>query len=148
MPNYQNSGPLINGVNNYSVVVTDTACSSNPLVIPVSMDTPLIATALLRDTSIFENNNNSFALGGTLTGPNNGKFQVRYFSDINNGSKNPAMLNVYDERGVRVFSKYYGISSGYQQMDVDLGAHSSGIYRVDLLDLNGDRIKTGSVIVL
>lgn len=80
--------------------------------------------------------------------PNNGKFQVRYFSDINNGSKNPAMLNVYDERGVRVFSKYYGISSGYQQMDVDLGAHSSGIYRVDLLDLNGDRIKTGSVIVL
>ena len=80
--------------------------------------------------------------------PNNGKFQVRYFSDINNGSKNPAMLNVYDERGVRVFSKYYGISSGYQQMDVDLGAHSSGIYRVDLLDMNGDRIKTGSVIVL
>ena len=79
--------------------------------------------------------------------PNNGKFQVRYFSDINNGSKNPAMLNVYDERGTRVFSRYYGISSGFQQMDVDLGAHSSGIYRVDLLDLNGDRIKTGSVMV-
>ena len=79
--------------------------------------------------------------------PNNGKFQVRYFSDINNGTKNPAMLNVYDEKGTRVFSKFYGLSSGYQQMNVDLGGHASGIYRVELLDLNGDRIKTGSVMV-
>ncbi len=79
--------------------------------------------------------------------PNNGKFQVRYFSDINSGSKAPSQVNVYDEKGARVFSKYYGLSSGYQQMNVDLGAHASGIYRVELSDTNGDRIKTGSVMV-
>ena len=79
--------------------------------------------------------------------PNSGKFQVRYFSDINNGAKSPAMINVFDEKGAKVFTQYYGIGAGYQQMNVDLGTHGRGIYRVELTDLNGDRIKTGSVMV-
>ena len=123
----------IDGVGVYSVKATAQGCSSAD-----STTTP--QTITIGDSS-----------GVTklfiYPSPNNGKFQVRYFSDINNGSKNPAMLNVYDEKGTRVFSKNYGISSGYQQMNVDLGSHSSGIYRVELLDLNGDRIKTGSVFV-
>ncbi len=123
----------IDGVGVYSVKATAQGCSSAD-----STTTP--QTITIGDSS-----------GVTklfiYPSPNNGKFQVRYFSDINNGSKNPAMLNVYDEKGTRVFSKNYGISSGYQQMNVDLGSHSSGIYRVELLNLNGDRIKTGSVFV-
>ena len=123
----------IDGVGVYSVIATAQGCSSAD-----STTTP--QTITIGDSS-----------GVTklfiYPSPNNGKFQVRFFSDINNGSKNPAMLNVYDEKGTRVFSKNYGISSGYQQMNVDLGSHSSGIYRVELLDLNGDRIKTGSVFV-
>ena len=123
----------IDGVGIYSVIATAQGCSSAD-----STTTP--QTITIGDSS-----------GVTklfiYPSPNNGKFQVRYFSDINIGSKNPAMLNVYDEKGTRVFSKNYGISPGYQQMNVDLGSHSSGIYRVELLDLNGDRIKTGSVFV-
>ena len=79
--------------------------------------------------------------------PNSGQFQVRYFSDINNGSKSPAQVNVYDQKGARVFTRNYGLSSGYQPMNVDLGTHSRGIYRVELTDLNGERIKTGTVLV-
>ncbi len=81
--------------------------------------------------------------------PNNGQFQVRYFNDITNGGVVPGVINVYDSKGSRVFSKNFTIGGGYQPMNVDLGAsHGKGIYRVDLLTTAGERIKTGTVIVM
>ena len=80
--------------------------------------------------------------------PNNGRFQVRYFNDITNGGITPGVINVYDAKGARVFSRNYKIGGGYQSMNVDLGtSHGKGIYRVDLLTNTGERIKTGSVFV-
>ena len=80
--------------------------------------------------------------------PNNGRFQVRYFNDVANGGLNPGVINVYDAKGSRVFSRNYNIGGGFQAMNVDLGAsHGSGIYRVDLLTSTGERIKTGTVII-
>lgn len=78
--------------------------------------------------------------------PNTGKFQVRYFNDVNTFS--PSGINVYDEKGARVFTRTYVAGPrGYTQFNVDLGAHGRGIYRVELVNTNGDRIKTGSVMV-
>ncbi len=80
--------------------------------------------------------------------PNNGRFQVRYFNDVTNGGMIPAVLNVYDSKGTRVFSRNYTVGGGYQAMNIDLGAsHGSGVYRVDLLTTTGERIKTGSVFI-
>ena len=79
--------------------------------------------------------------------PNSGRFQVRYYNDINNGGTAPAVVNVYDEKGARVFTSRYVLGAGYNAMNVDLGTHGKGLYRVELLDLNENRIKTGSVMV-
>lgn len=79
--------------------------------------------------------------------PTNGTFSVSFYSDA---STSPLVreLNVYDSKGARVFSKKFSILVQYQRMDVDLSAHPAGVYRVELLDRTGKRIKTGSVIKL
>jgi subtilisin-like proprotein convertase family protein len=80
--------------------------------------------------------------------PNSGQFQVRYFTNLSDGSRVPGAINIYDEKGSRVFSSLYNVGRGYQPMRVDLGAtHGKGIYRVDVIDTRGERLKTGSVMV-
>jgi hypothetical protein len=80
--------------------------------------------------------------------PNSGQFQVRYFTNLSDGSRVPGAINIYDEKGSRVFSSLYSVGGGYQPMRVDLGAtHGKGIYRVDVIDTRGERLKTGSVMV-
>jgi subtilisin-like proprotein convertase family protein len=80
--------------------------------------------------------------------PNRGQFQVRYFTNLSDGSKVPGAINIYDEKGTRVFSSLYSVGGGYQPMRVDLGAiHGKGVYRVDVIDTRGERLKTGSVMV-
>lgn len=80
--------------------------------------------------------------------PNRGQFQIRFFNDVTNNGLVPGVVNIFDQKGSRVFSKAYAVGGGYQPMNVDLGPnHGRGIYRVDLLTSSGERIKTGSVIV-
>lgn len=79
--------------------------------------------------------------------PNTGQFQVRYYN-LKGNSINPRILNIYDSKGARVYSKTYSLTEPYSKMAVDMSHYSSGIYRVELSDRNGKRIKTGSVIIL
>ncbi|MFC4263562.1 choice-of-anchor J domain-containing protein [Ferruginibacter yonginensis] len=80
--------------------------------------------------------------------PNNGSFQVRYYNANASATINEAtQLNVYDSKGSRVFTQRYTIVGPYTQMRVNLGVHNAGIYRVELTNNRGERIKTGSVIV-
>jgi subtilisin-like proprotein convertase family protein len=78
--------------------------------------------------------------------PNTGQFQVRYFSELGS-TQYPRTLSVYDSKGARVFTKSYSINSPYTRMDVDLKNHAKGVYNVELTDYNGDRIKTGRVVI-
>jgi subtilisin-like proprotein convertase family protein len=75
--------------------------------------------------------------------PNSGQFQVRYY----NVGRAATVVNVYDNKGALVFSKAFGATETYSSMRVDLGIHGRGIYRVDVVDARGERIKTGSVMV-
>ena len=79
--------------------------------------------------------------------PNTGQFQVRYFSGSGNNPL-PRVLNVYDNKGIRVFTKTYTINVPYTRLEVDLSNHGKGIYNVELSDANGRRLKTGRVIIL
>ena len=80
--------------------------------------------------------------------PTSGPFQVRYFG-LNPLAEVPGLINIYDSRGVRVLSKSYSvIRNAYTRLDVDLTNYSRGLYRVELIDSKGNRIKTGSVLVL
>ncbi|MFT3981796.1 MAG: GEVED domain-containing protein [Ferruginibacter sp.] len=78
--------------------------------------------------------------------PNSGQFQVRYYSQAGNTAL-PRVLNVYDSKGARVYSKQYSITVPYTRMDVDMSNFSAGIYLVELIDRTGARIKTGRVLI-
>ena len=78
--------------------------------------------------------------------PTTGQFQVRYQSL--EGNLFPRTLTIYDSKGSRVYSKTFSVTTPYGRMDVDMKNHGRGIYRVELGDRNGNRIKAGSVLVL
>ncbi|MFN0081984.1 MAG: choice-of-anchor J domain-containing protein [Ferruginibacter sp.] len=125
----------IDALGTYTVRVTDAnGCISNA----ASTSAPIIIGDSANFTRLF-----------IYPSPNSGQFQVRYFNDVTNNGLVPSVVNVYDSKGARVFSKRYAIGGGYQPLNVDLGAsHGRGIYRIDLLTSTGERIKTGTVIVM
>jgi subtilisin-like proprotein convertase family protein len=123
----------IDGLGTYTVNVSDANGCTNTSTIPSSISITDSAT-----------NNILFI----YPSPNSGKFQVRYyFADNFTNNTSSAFVNVYDEKGVRVFTRQFTPGKGYGQMNVDLGAHGTGVYRVDLLNANGERLKTGSALV-
>lgn len=119
------------GLGSYTVIATDANGCKNTATTPAQVTISDSATSNI----LF-----------IYPSPNTGKFQVRYYFGPNDETSN-TFVNVYDERGARVFTKPFAPGLGYGLMDVDLGAHGRGIYRVDLLDGKGNRLKTGSVMV-
>ena len=122
----------IDGVGSYSVVATGQGCSSTAAT---TTGSPIVIGDSTCVDRLF-----------IYPSPNSGKFQVRYFFNTSSSTQLPTMVNVYDQKGARVFTRRY-VGAAYQAMNVDLGAHGKGIYRVELTADNGDRIKTGSVMV-
>ncbi len=75
--------------------------------------------------------------------PSNGAFNVRYYSNTT-GARS---LNVYDNKGARIYTKLYTITGPYTNLPVDIPNLSRGIYTVELADRNGKRIKTGRILI-
>jgi subtilisin-like proprotein convertase family protein len=123
----------VDGVGTYTIKVTDINGCSN---IALASTPASLTVGAAETTQLF-----------IYPSPNSGKFQVRYFNDLSNGQNGPAIINVYDSKASRVFTRRYILGPGYQAMQVDLASHGKGIYRVDLLNTNGERIKTGNVMV-
>jgi subtilisin-like proprotein convertase family protein len=100
------------------------------------------------------NTSNTVSITDSVTGkvfiypnPNNGQFQVRYYSKINNSGL-PRGVNVYDARGKRVSTLTYSIAAPYARMDVDLRNHGTGVYWIEVVDANGNRLAMGRAEVL
>jgi subtilisin-like proprotein convertase family protein len=77
--------------------------------------------------------------------PNSGQFQVRYYSVANNVL--PRGIVVYDAKGDRVLSQNYTIGRPYDRMDVDLRAKGKGLYWVEIVDRNGNRLTMCRVVI-
>jgi len=77
--------------------------------------------------------------------PNSGQFQVRYYSVANNVL--PRGIVVYDSKGDRVLSQNYTIGRPYDRMDVDLRAKGKGLYWVEIVDRNGNRLTMCRVVI-
>lgn len=75
--------------------------------------------------------------------PNNGQFHVRYYSSATQPISRT--LNIYDSKGARILSKAYSISAPYTDMPVNISHLSGGLYHVELLNGNGERIASGKV---
>jgi len=78
--------------------------------------------------------------------PNGGVFQVRYYASLN--TRAPHGLNIYDSKGSRISANQYPNNAPYQRMDVDLRKHGKGIYWVEVIDVNGERLAVGRAVVL
>ena len=70
--------------------------------------------------------------------PNSGQFQVRYYSVANNVL--PRGIVVYDAKGDRVMTQNYTVGRPYDRMDVDMRRFGKGLYWVEIVDRNGNRI--------
>jgi hypothetical protein len=77
--------------------------------------------------------------------PSSGTFQVRYYSVANNVL--PRGIVIYDAKGDRVLSQNYTIGRPYDRMDVDMRAYGKGLYWVEIVDRNGNRMSMCRVAI-
>ena len=77
--------------------------------------------------------------------PTDGKFQVRYYSVP--GNSLPRGIVVYNTDGVRILTQDFTVSAPYQRMDVDMRANGKGLYWVEIVDRNGNRLSMCRVVV-
>ncbi len=80
--------------------------------------------------------------------PNNGLFTVSYHvpgASVTNSTKQ--MITIYDSYGRRVLNKEYPVTQPYQLHQIDLRRNGGGVYYVVLREANGNKIKTGEVVV-
>ncbi len=80
--------------------------------------------------------------------PNDGRFTVSYYT-AGASSTNPSKQNItiYDSYGRRVWNKEYSVSQGYQLHQIDMRRNGTGVYYIVLREANGNKIKTGEVVV-
>ncbi len=58
------------------------------------------------------------------------------------------MLNIYDSKGTRVFTKAYVVNGTYGRMDVDMSTFQPGTYFVYVMDKAGNKLGGGKVVKL
>jgi hypothetical protein len=126
--------------------------SSSNLPLNVSLDQLGSYTMMVTNNSVPPCSNTSAALviADSVTtklyvypNPTDGDFQIRYYTTVAGAHT----VSVYDSRGAMVYRKVYSLSNPYQQMDVDVKKHGSGVYQVVLHDKNGIKLAAKQVVV-
>ena len=80
--------------------------------------------------------------------PNDGRFTISYYSPgASTSNKTTQNITIYAADGRIVLNKVYEVSQPYQLHKMDLRAVGSGVYYVVLSEANGNKIKTGEVVV-
>ena len=125
----------------------------NTASLKVDVDGLGVYTLRVTDVNGCTNTSNSAIVKDSASGkcfiypnPNSGQFQVRYYSVAGNISI-PRGIVVYDAKGERVLVKDYIIGRPYDRMDVDLRANGKGLYWVEIVDRNGNRLSMCRVVI-
>lgn len=107
----------------------------------------------VQDVNGCVNTSNSITISDSLSGrvfiypnPNGGQFQVRYNPAHN--STSPFGLRIYDAGGKLVWNKQYTLGVPYAPMYVDLRTLGSGVYTVEVVDIDGNRLAVGRADVV
>ena len=78
--------------------------------------------------------------------PNSGLFQVRYNPTQNNAL--PRGIHVYNSRGQKISTQLYPLGLPYARMNVNLSNMGSGVYWIEVFDVNENRLAMGRAEVL
>ena len=80
--------------------------------------------------------------------PSDGLFTVSYYTEgASLTNKTKQSIVVYDSYGRSISNKEYTVSQAYQLHKIDLRRNSSGVYYIVLREANGNKIKTGEVLI-
>ena len=80
--------------------------------------------------------------------PNNGRFTVSYYSPGSSSTnKTTQKLTIIGSDGRKVYENSFTVSQPYQLHQIDLRRNTGGVYYVILVDANGNKIKTGEVVI-
>lgn len=80
--------------------------------------------------------------------PNDGRFTVSYYSaGASSTNKTKQTITIYDSYGRRVFNKEFDVMQPYQLHQIDMRRNATGVYYIVLREANGNKIKTGEVVV-
>jgi hypothetical protein len=118
----------VNSLGSYRVVVSSGAGSCQSL----SQD---ITAKPSTDLFIFPN-------------PNDGLFTVTYYT-AGASTTNPSKqsITIYNALGQLVHNKEYDVRQAYQLHKIDMRPNGSGVYFIVLREANGNKIKTGEVVI-
>jgi hypothetical protein len=75
--------------------------------------------------------------------PNRGNFQVRYF----NNASETVTINVYDEKGSKVYQSAFATTNAYSQMNVSISKMPAGKYLVEAVNSAGTRVGARWIVV-
>jgi hypothetical protein len=80
--------------------------------------------------------------------PNNGQFTISYYSP-GSSITNPTVqyITIYDSHGRRVLNDKYSVTQPYQLHKMDMRRFGAGVYYVVLREANGNKIRTGEVMI-
>ena len=116
----------VDGIGSYKVVVTSLdgcVSTSNTLQIVGGNTTEL---------SVYPN-------------PSTGRFELRYFSDVNN--LRPRSVAIYDSKGATVYKGQFVIYGAYTSMQIDLSTRGAGNYFIQLFDNVGNKISSKQIVI-
>ena len=80
--------------------------------------------------------------------PNDGVFSVSYYTaGVSASNPSKQSITIYDALGRRVHNKEYTVSQAYQLHRIDMRHNGGGVYYIVLREANGNKIKTGEVVI-
>lgn len=118
----------VNNLGKYKVVVTDVATGTC-----INQSNEITITALPSDKLFI------------FPSPNDGQFTVTYYNT--SATATTQGITIYDSHGSQVFNAVFPVNQAYQLYKVDMRRNSAGLYFVILRDANGNKIKTGQVLI-
>jgi Metallo-peptidase family M12B Reprolysin-like/Secretion system C-terminal sorting domain len=118
----------VNNLGSYKVIVTSGTGSC---------ESALIAITATPSNKLF-----------VFPSPNNGRFQVSYYT-ANASATSPTKqsISIYDSYGRLVHRNEYNVTQQYQLHNFDMRRNGMGVYYIVLREANGNKIKTGEVVV-
>lgn len=137
---WYNNGVLVPGATGDSLVVTVNNLGSYRVVVTSasgSCQSELKEITATPSTKLF-----------VFPSPNDGMFKVSYYT-ASATSTNPSKqtITIYDSYGRRVWNKEYTVTQAYQLHQIDMRRNGTGVYYIVLREANGNKIKTGEVVV-